>query len=604
MNKPGNQIAPQSDTRVSSLIDTTPITEETRIPFRLGELKQLASNTQDQALDSVVRCEGNVFLIFDDQASIDRLSGVIPETLFQSDIQYLRLRAAETPNPRAKARYLHAVAALTRREDDGRVAAEAYLDAIHHYRQQEPRDNFDAFHALQRMFPVAMVMARRHGVFDRFKEEALTFLLDGPEWFVRVKSQLLELAVEDSRRFMREDMIRLRGFSLDLPLQLRGGYHEEIMEAARIGRRLADRIQESHVPWLEAEAAALEDRLELGAHPMLVEIVGTRLMRLYQLLRNDAQRQITIKRMREARSKIGYTVFSGQPDDWPEQVLTMQGLARTMVRDKGGIGVLHWLAADPELIPRVSAVRDLVADMESRGIGTFRKLATQIDSVGERIVSHGESGAQGSDPALAETYDIAWMFDSVLKFSVFIEELVPNGDIDLNHLERFLTESWIGREENISYGGDATMPNDLVRLLMAGLRLYFLIKTDKVHRDSLIPTLDTLTLRVEAMLRKLARLLDVPDTRPADDRHGRAIANVAGLELLDHPKIQALCGEDLIAFAKHTLDRKPEGLRDKVGHAILHAVQYRDLDLDAVVLLILRLAGLSLPITTEQATEN
>jgi hypothetical protein len=171
---------------------------------------------------------------------------------------------------------------------------------------------------------------------------------------------------------------------------------------------------------------------------------------------------------------------------------------------------------------------------------------------------------------------------------------VPSGEIRLDDLERHLQESWIGREEDVSYGGGEKMPNDLVRLIVAGLRLYVQVYTDEADPDAIIPALGTLTLRIEAVIRKFARLLGVPDSRTVDDGHGNPVTKVAGIELLGHPRIVEKCGEDLIAFAKHTLDRRPEGLRDRIGHAILHADQYRALDLDAVLLLLLRLTGIKI----------
>jgi hypothetical protein len=81
---------------------------------------------------------------------------------------------------------------------------------------------------------------------------------------------------------------------------------------------------------------------------------------------------------------------------------------------------------------------------------------------------------------------------------------VPSGEIRLEDLERHLQESWIGREEDVSYGGGAKMPNDLVRLLAAGLRLYVQLHTEQTDEDSIIPALDTFTLRIEAVIRKLA----------------------------------------------------------------------------------------------------
>jgi len=55
----------------------------------------------------------------------------------------------------------------------------------------------------------------------------------------------------------------------------------------------------------------------------------------------------------------------------------------------------------------------------------------------------------------------------------------------------------------------------------------------------------------------------------------------------------------LTAFARYTLLREPERLRDRIGHAILHLGQYRARDLEAVVLLLLRLAVLEIPEVSE-----
>jgi hypothetical protein len=144
------------------------------------------------------------------------------------------------------------------------------------------------------------------------------------------------------------------------------------------------------------------------------------------------------------------------------------------------------------------------------------------------------------------------------------------------------------------------MPNDLVRLLVANLRVYVGLRTDELQPDARVPLIDSLTLRFEAILRKLARLLGVADKRTGDD----GITQVRGLDLLKDPAITAFLGDDLLTFANHTLNRPPEGLRDRVAHAVLHAGQYRIEDMDALVFLLLRLAALSISVDGEAKAES
>lgn len=323
---------------------------------------------------------------------------------------------------------------------------------------------------------------------------------------------------------------------------------------------------------------------------MLVEIVGTRLMRLYHLLGDEEKVLDTIKRMREARAKIEYHTFSGQPDNWTEQVEFYQMEANRLFRESGPYGVLLWVATNKQSMPSVAQVRDHLCEMEANGFGVFTKIATTVVSADERILAEEAAGDRVGDREFHEQYGIWWAFGAVLPFSILMGELVTPGYLRLEHVEKFLEQSWIGAEEDVPYGGGLKQPNDLAKLLISGVRLYFRILRHEASEDELVPALDSLVMRVEAVLRKLARMLDVPALRPTD-RRGRPATEHAGLELLMHERVAAACGEDLVVFAKHTLLQEPEGLRDRVGHALLHYGQYRMIDLAAVLFLILRLAA-------------
>jgi hypothetical protein len=255
--------------------------------------------------------------------------------------------------------------------------------------------------------------------------------------------------------------------------------------------------------------------------------------------------------------------------------------------------MLAYFAANTALLPRVQRVQEHVDKLEADGVGAYRKLATVVISSGERIIGHQQS-------AFDEQYGYVWQMLSVAPFAVMFSDLIVAGDVTIEHVEQLLTDSWIARDEGIPYGGDEMMPNDLVPLLLGPLRLYFAVDAGELGRDALIPALDSLVLRIEAVLRKLARLLGESDTKT--DAEG--ITEYQGLtKLLGNAAITSKLGPDLTAFMQYTLMREPEGLRDRIGHAILHLGQYRSLDLNAVVLLLLRLAALDVP-EKQEAVED
>ena len=70
----------------------------------------------------------------------------------------------------------------------------------------------------------------------------------------------------------------------------------------------------------------------------------------------------------------------------------------------------------------------------------------------------------------------------------------------------------------------------------------------------------------------------------------------ADLKLLrDHRRMRDVAGKDLVAFAQHTLVRRPEGLRARIGHGLLKLVDYRMIDLYAMLMLYMRFAVVRIP---------
>jgi hypothetical protein len=574
----------REDDRVSTTIDGATAVERYRVRAQLGALQREAVEKGDAELEAVVRVEGNAYVIFETLKSFEEHQGVLSSMFFAGDVPYLRARSA-TRNLTIRARYLHAIATITKRWEDGRAAAEAYLDAIVFYRAQPEQQNFEAATALRHLFPIAAMMSRRYGVSDRYKAEATGFITAGAPFYAASRARLLIDAVSDRKTFTKDDFRAMREAALALIATLAGNDVQLITDLSGAVAKLLARLGESSDAALRAEADALEQRIAMTPEPLLIEMVGSRLLHLYGRLKDVGARRRLVETVRGARARQQFQTFSGRPDGWSEEVEHLRVEAARLMRDYGPVAVLTFLGRSRQFVPAVEDVRVQVEDLAAQGIGVFRQLAQVVVTHGERIVGH-------ESDAFDEQYGVYWLFMGVGRAAVVLGELVTSGDLTLEHFETVFAASWIGRDEHIPYGSGEEMPNDLVWLLRAALRLWVGVQTGDFPGDVLVPALDSLVLRIEAILRKLARLLGQPDT----DADAEGVTKYRGIKrLVKDPVIAATLGPDLVQFITFTLIREPEGLRDKIGHAILHFGQYRVVDLDAVVLILLRLAALDVP---------
>jgi hypothetical protein len=115
-----------------------------------------------------------------------------------------------------------------RRADDGKAAADTYLDMIAHFRSQPTEGNAEAFRGPLRAFPMAAALSKRYGATDRYKEEAIGFLNDPRPHFSAAKAHVLIDSVADKKLFGRSELELIRDIALTLPEALAGNDHELI----------------------------------------------------------------------------------------------------------------------------------------------------------------------------------------------------------------------------------------------------------------------------------------------------------------------------------------------------------------------------------------
>jgi len=574
---------PKTLTDLALFMDELPPSQERIIRWRLGPAKGAAEAAQDTTLVQAIDAESNAYLFFGDADSLAAAVVSIRTYFNDAIIEYLRQRREATPAPGLRARYGHVIAAYTRRHDEGLRAVDAYVEAVDHYRGIEPDAPVEALHALANLIPLMVAAGRKYRARDRVLPSLIASAQTTNPY---LRKTILELIVGDAAT-SRDVLESLRDHTLRTIRDLRGAMElSDVQAMAELGIRLDARLgRTDRAHWLRPLAEVYREIiLESAAHPINKEQAAQRAAIIFQELGDAAGRAEMIRLQREyAGQGLEYHTFSQTLDETGEMAVFIRTTVDQAFEEGGALRVLGYLGSTADIMPTKENGRSSLRNLEEQGIGVFVQFATTLARAADkRVVGHGAPGEENRERSLWEHFGYGWVH-TTYAMTVATQAMIANGSVRVDDFISLLRQTWIGAKEDHE-------PNDLVALLAAPLRTYVGLMTNTQYDDAMVVTIDSLTLRFEAVFRKLARRLGEPDLIHRTDDEGRPYTRVAGLELLDNARIIAYLGEDLHAFATYTLARNDEGLRDKVAHAATHVSNYTMENAHALVFLLLRLA--------------
>lgn len=541
----------------------------------------------DAVLRATVQVEGTAVDLFWHAHSL--LAGIAERnTAFdQADLDYLERREQSTSSPRLRALYAHAIAWTTRRFDKGQIAVQYYIDAARHYIAMRSVDETAAERMLRNLAPHIAHISKQY----RKLGDGQSVLVDIAQVSRAVlRLRVLELLIPEST--LSVDQYKIVRSLLFATIDVLGGTSllDQLLLASRLGIRLDSKYKRGEQSeWYEALLPALAKTATSGEHVVLREHAAQEAALVLQLLGREEERARMLALQRAiADSAPPSQVFGSPLDEDGSFARAVRDRVDEVLNENGEVGALAWIGLSAMITPRMQHARDAIEQQTAQGIGVFRQIVSTIArSRDNRVVGHSSPGPENQERALWEQFSWGCLY-AWYSMDVFTRHVIANGSIRFEHMDALLRQSWIGYAE-------PNRPNELVDLLLAPIRSYFGVLTKQADADALIPAIDSLTLRLEAVLRKLARALGVADVSQRSDRQGRITSEVRGLSILDDDRLRKWIGEDLHALAKHTLVGFDEGLRDSVGHAITQLSDYGIYTAHSLVFLLLRIAVLQVP---------
>lgn len=435
---------------------------------------------------------------------------------------------------------------------------------------------------MRSLAPIAVNVAKRY----RMGPEVFPDLLEAVENSAPVLALtiisllVLETLERDDRLRLREPLFRI--------ISALGGTSllDRMTDAARLGIRLDAKLGRTDAsPWNDALLEGLKKTISGGEHTLLREEAAQQAAFILQKLGLVEERAAMIPTQRELAQLNRPTWSHSESID---EDGTVADFVRTdldrYLAQSGEMGVLTYLGLSASIMPKMENARNSLQQQFADGIGVFRQIfKTTVRSRDDRVIGHASVGGENMDRALTEQFGYGCIY-AWYAMDVAAHYLISNGTVRHEHFDMLLKQTWINIEET-------GRSNDLVFLLSVPLEGYIDVVTGERKASSLILTIDSLTMRLEAVLRKLARLHMVADTKETQDQRGRLVTEVLGLsQVLKQPQVAAVLGEDLVALVRRTLVGEDEGLRDRIGHAITDRSDYDIFTGHKLVFLLLRLA--------------
>ncbi|MDP9025833.1 MAG: hypothetical protein M3N13_10725 [Candidatus Eremiobacteraeota bacterium] len=513
-------------------------------------------------------------------------------TLFSPEhVSYLLKRSAETKNPLFAAFYAIAAWLAQRRREYAQIAVEAAMKAVVEF--SDCPDASSAFGGLRRVLPLAYGVSSAAGQADAVRESLFQLTRDLRKPFGIIRWEIARLLTDDKRtpltilgplsdivgeiitELATNDLDVLRGLAL---LGKRIDAKLQAPQEAKWDRRLGDALS----IWVEAHPENIAKSLGAQEAAAAFSRAGeqTKAMAMREITRASIQSQDTV-------------TIELPFENVEETLLYLRQRTRTVFEEFGATEVMRLLAESPHVIPSDEEVNNIQEKMELEGVGSFMSMVSSHTVTDDRIVDHATVGDGQRRRAFLQTYDIA-IHHSRMAVDAFVQELVVSEEISLDDIMMFVARSYVGRRTPRT----PEIEEPLLTLLRPALRTWLEICSRARDADELILVGDSLTPKIETILRKMAVLLGVAEIK-AVDRGGKIVDELRGLEIAEDPVMQATLGADLVEFLRYVLDSDGEGFRDRLAHGATRPHEYRFECTGLIVLLLLRLCGCKvLPITT------
>lgn len=301
-------------------------------------------------------------------------------------------------------------------------------------------------------------------------------------------------------------------------------------------------------------------------------------LKIYKKLKETSKVKELEKRFNELRKNIKLSSF-GQEIDMTEMMEEFRKYADKLT-DNEPFVIINSLMTDKGLLPTFEEVEKQAKETGKNSFLSHLANTSILDR-------NGNTTQYFNDKEEYEYYEIlqSYHFSLELTKSNLIREIIfsgiKKGKLNANTFLSFLQQySWLGKELEMSSNGGKPIPYCWLALIAPALNEYFVnlefFFRNQTNQPNFILCIDSLSLKIEGMLRDICEFKGITTFELKLDKKGRTISQEKDIhKLLYKPEIADLIDKDDLLFFKFLLIEKAGyNLRHRVAHSLMTFYEY------------------------------
>lgn len=508
----------------------------------------------------------------------------------KSDSDYLRSILPTYKHPRIRARIAHLLWVLDKDHKMAQLAIDEYLKVVDLLSLEIKGDSestsaFEIVGALKSAYILAKKI--KHNIEKVNKLIAATVLnfdnTSPARW--AVTHQLLKFALENKKEYGEdfwENAIKICKIMADEQEQKNNSFF------ARDFLALGEKIEQSvfglkDKTWRKKVASSFEQEAKKHKESFVQSEFLVKAITEYKGLGDQDKVEELEKEFQESKKNMKFQTFSQSMDltDWVKQIRTQfKALAQKETKEQ----LLVRLTMDGSILPKYEEVKKQTEKMDKEFVVQSLFSQTVIDSSGNMPRKY-DSELEKKYYSLLRQYHFSLIMYEVL-VNVLLEELVDAKKIDLDSVVKYISDHlWYGKEYELHDPDTKAIilkSRKWVDILRPGIQAYLtaleMLKNQNIQeaRNNLILAVDSLTPKIEGVIREFYETIGKPTDKIKTERGGKQVTEKKGLdELLRESYAEEIFGSDLLILMKYVLiELGGNNLRNNVSHALMFRENY------------------------------
>lgn len=516
--------------------------------------------------------------------------------------EYLIERLNSTSDPLLKARYAHILwSGPMKHTKYAEVAVNFYLKLVSLYEakhEEEPQAHYglDVITTITNAYSIAC--QTKHGI-DEIKSELRrlvnTFSFESSSSFA-LRHGLIELMLKGKREFFKnEDFL---GFDkicwrLSKSLTRRGNIHSAI-DMLELGEEVDHRLgQETHC-WRKEIAESYEMLTKQGEKDNNSAALTFCQLALenYKRIKDEEKIKKLEKKYSELKNSMRFAEIRTEIDS-TEHIKRYRDIAAKVIQNETE-ELIKILMLDKSLLPKYRDMEKIAEEHSKQFVLQHFVPAEIIDQSGHPA-EHFSDGDEKKYFGILQKYKWELELNKIYLINEIFFAAIRENKLSSEILLRFLSRnSWFGK--NISRKiRNRTIKYNWLNLIAPSLHEYFIqMQYHFAHSGcppNLVLSVDSLTLKIEGLIRDICRLSGETTFYMTKDSKNRNVVREKDIHaLLCEEAIKKLFDEDDMLFLRFLLVEKAGyNLRHRVAHCLMLFQEYSTSHMHLLILALLRL---------------